>query len=34
MTPVRFKAGNIFLTQEDAQAMADWLTTCRKGGQS
>ena len=30
----RLKAGNIFLTQEDAQAMADWLATCRKGGQS
>ena len=29
----RLKAGNIFLTREDAQAMSDWLTTCRKGGQ-
>lgn len=27
-------AGNVFLTREDAQAMSDWLTTCRKGGQS
>ena len=27
------KAGNVFLTREDAQAMSDWLTTCRKGGQ-
>jgi hypothetical protein len=28
------KAGLVFLTREDAQAMADWLATCRKGGQS
>ncbi len=27
-------AGNVFLTREDAQAMSDWLATCRKGGQS
>ena len=27
-------AGLVFLTREDAQAMADWLATCRKGGQS
>jgi hypothetical protein len=24
-------AGNIFLTREDAQAMADWLVKCRRG---
>ena len=28
------KAGEIFLTREDAQAMSDWLAVCRKGGQS
>jgi hypothetical protein len=28
-----FAAGLLFLTREDAQAMADWLATCRKGGQ-
>jgi hypothetical protein len=27
------KAGLVFLTREDAQAMSDWLATCRKGGQ-
>lgn len=26
--------GLVFLAKEDAQAMADWLATCRKGGQS
>ena len=26
-------AGLVFLTREDAQAMADWLSVCRKGGQ-
>lgn len=25
------KLGNVFLTLEDAQAMADWLTKCRRG---
>jgi hypothetical protein len=29
-----FAAGLLFLTREDAQAMSDWLATCRKGGQS
>ena len=24
-------AGNVFLTREDAQAMADWLVKCRRG---
>jgi len=27
-------AGCVFLKYEDAKAMADWLATCRKGGQS
>ena len=27
------KTGEIFLAREDAQAMSDWLATCRKGGQ-
>ena len=27
-------AGLVFLAREDAQAMADWLSVCRKGGQS
>lgn len=26
------KDGELFATCEDAQAMADWLTVCRKGG--
>ena len=28
------KAGLVFLTREDAQAMSDWIAVCRKGGQS
>jgi hypothetical protein len=26
------EAGEIFLTREDAQAMAEWLAVCRRGG--
>lgn len=26
------KDGELFLTREDAQAMADWLAVCRRGG--
>jgi hypothetical protein len=27
----RLKNGDVFLTREDAQAMADWLVKCRRG---
>lgn len=30
----RLKEGRVFLNAEDRDAMADWLATCRKGGQS
>jgi hypothetical protein len=30
----KLKKANVFLSCEDAQAMSDWLATCRKGGQS
>jgi len=26
--------GRVFLIREDAKAMSDWLSVCRKGGQS
>ena len=29
---VRLASGEVFLTREDAQAMAEWLAVCRKGG--
>ena len=28
---VLLSTGNVFLTREDAQAMADWLVKCRRG---
>ncbi len=31
---IRLDKGLVFLTREDAQAMSDWLATCRKGRQS
>lgn len=31
---IRLDKGLVFLTREDAQAMSDWLSVCRKGGQS
>ena len=29
---VRLASGEVFLTREDATAMAEWLAVCRKGG--
>jgi len=34
MSDERLKEGRVFLNAEDRDAMADWLATCRKGGQS